>query len=338
MITELTPKQQEELEEYKQEWLKIGFCTDPANKQETIECISEIYKENKLNPPKFIFCTSPESVYAMVSLFKSEHLKAAEKLITTNDSIIGKDFIAQHFPDFKTKSDESSSIFFGGQCEGYWISFYCFCEHLGVSYSKESTRLLHLWERLAKSSFVWAPFSEYCFVSDRPSKIRVNQQNLLHHFDLPAVEFADGYKRYFIHGTRIPEYFVLTPKEKIDPKKIFAERNAEVRMRVIQKVGASLYKKMKSKNIDSCSLSEDKNNTLLEMDIGGAMVRGLRVTWTDKFSDKETFLPVPTERADFNTRWQELYGKDWEGNPNSARDVSYWTWGIPPGTPILQHT
>lgn len=305
-IEQLTPEQEVKKQEYYNKFLKIGLGTNQnPDKKATQKAISKFYTFLKKPKPKFIWVDSP---------------KAALDILNDNG--------------VKEKQ------YLWGSQEAYWLAYYLFCRDvLGVKYDKKESLFLNYYQTIAENAGWWFPYEKICLISKLPTIVRVNDRKQLHSFDLPALEYSDGFKVYVMHNVVVEEKFVTTPADKIDVKEVLAESNVEKRLVLLQKIG--LHRVMKDLNvkvIDTCSLSKDKNNDLCEYEVNNIPIRFIVARWHDKFSSKETTLNVPRNKEDFNPKWQTKYGKDWSGNPNSASDVTMWLFGIPPGTPIHQHT
>jgi len=70
-------------------------------------------------------------------------------------------------------------------------------------------------------------------------------------------------------------------------------------------------------------------NELIEFDLGNSLtVRALHLNWIDRFSRKETVLPVP--------RTREQFGNDCPANINDCESVRLWTLGLDKGGEILE--
>src|SRR3990167_985612 len=63
LIDKLTPDHEAKFSEYIEKWIKIGLCTDPADRPTAEKAIVESYKLAGLNPPKkIVWCGSPLSM------------------------------------------------------------------------------------------------------------------------------------------------------------------------------------------------------------------------------------------------------------------------------------
>jgi hypothetical protein len=59
-ILELTEEQIALQKVYRDKWIEIGLCTDPANRQDAERAIKLMYKQaNFKEPKKIIWCDSP---------------------------------------------------------------------------------------------------------------------------------------------------------------------------------------------------------------------------------------------------------------------------------------
>jgi len=82
------------------------------------------------------------------------------------------------------------------------------------------------------------PLKDVCFVSKNPLYFNMVEGKL--HADLkPALKWAglDDLNIYALNGVILPEWLVMTPREKLDPKKIHEIENTEVRQQFIKKIG-----------------------------------------------------------------------------------------------------
>ena len=79
--------------------------------------------------------------------------------------------------------------------------------------------------------------SEFCIVSDRPSKLTIDSQNRPHSYQGPYMEWRDGSALYAIHGIRVPMWIAETPANEFTKQMILGEENADYRRCIIQKIG-----------------------------------------------------------------------------------------------------
>ena len=120
----------------------------------------------------------------------------------------------------------------GNQWSGYaaYISFFRHVVNLPIDYSK----WMH-WETAAEAG-PRVMHEKFCFVSERPEVLLVDEQNRPHCEDGPFCRWRDGWALYSWHGVRTPQWVIEHP-ELITPDKIFDEDNAEVRRVMIERYG-----------------------------------------------------------------------------------------------------
>lgn len=99
-------------------------------------------------------------------------------------------------------------------------------------------------------------------------RVYKNSAGQVHRANGPAIELPeDG--RYYLNGVSVTKHLVMTPAEKLDPKMIFQEQNAEVRREIVRKIGMErIILKCGAKVLDKMDDYE-----LLEFDIGDGRKR-----------------------------------------------------------------
>ena len=258
-IDKLTPQQEKELVEFRNEWLAHGLSTAPADFATAHEVITDFYKSVGKKAPKFYDLQSPnECATKIKELYK---------------------------PDV----NKYLSASFFGQQESYWIAYYLFAEKIGVKYSKENSALLQQWAKLSLSINWWSPYDEACFISDRPKVVKFDNENRLHREDGLAVEYRDGWGVCAWHGTRIPREWILD-KKSLTAKTALTWSNIEQRRAACEILGwVNVLDELKAKVINR---DEDPEvGELLEVnipDIGKEMFLKVQCGTGRTFA-----LPVP---------------------------------------------
>jgi hypothetical protein len=125
--------------------------------------------------------------------------------------------------------------------DAYWISFYEFPEKfLGIDYGVENSNKLQLWSILAKScSWFWC-YENYCFVSDRPTSYRFDNNYRLHNENGAAIIWIDGWELYYWHGVEVPPKWILNP-ELLSKEEVLSEKNIEKSRCLREIMGAKRY-------------------------------------------------------------------------------------------------
>ena len=199
-IEALTPEQEIELQQFYKEMLDIGRSCTPINHEQAEAIITKLYIAAGEKAPKFLYYKSPKEV------------------------------ITKH-------PDVNLDHYFGGQQWIYWKALYVFARKIGVKFEDKDNELLDLWMDEAKNLHWWFPYEEYCLIVERPIRLTVNGAGQLHNESVAAIEYADGWKCYYLNGISVPEYLVVTPSEELDINFFLKEQNADVKAEFVRKFG-----------------------------------------------------------------------------------------------------
>ncbi|REE95840.1 DUF6745 domain-containing protein [Thermomonospora umbrina] len=156
----------------------------------------------------------------------------------------------------------STGLTWYGQHDAHWIARYDAWRRLDLLRVLPSEdRLLDTWSALARSCGWWWPFDDTCVVSERPVAVHtepmpggLHGQTRLHHDDVPAVRYADGWGLYALHGTPVPEWVITDPTAE----RITGERNIEVRRSAIERIGWDAY--IRDAGLDLVAVAPDPGN------------------------------------------------------------------------------
>lgn len=275
-IDSLTKEQELLLQDQLNLGLEIGRSIKPIDHAKIKSVITKLYAEIGYDEPKFLFF---DSIFACNL--------AINKLT---------DKPPQHF----------NSNYFGGQQWCSWEIFYDFCRKIGVEYTDEQNKLLDLCVEQSIECHWWYPFDDTVVVSERPTKLDVDEQGRLHCANGPAIEYADGWKLYFWHGVNIPEDWIEN-KENLDVSIPLTWDNVDQRTAAAEIIGwDKVLDKLNSKVIDKDP--DPEIGELIEVDLPG--------------SPKERFL-----RAKCGTGKTICLcvGREY----NTALDANAATYGIP---------
>ena len=125
------------------------------------------------------------------------------------------------------------------------------------------------WEDCAREGGFRILHEEFCIVSNFPEVLKTLPGGMPHCATGPSHRWRDGFEIYHLNGVRVPKALVMTPAEKLDPKMIFTEENAEIRREIVRKIGME-------KIILKCGakvLDKKWDYELLEFDIGDGRKR-----------------------------------------------------------------
>ena len=281
MITELTPEQERELPIWHKKYFDIGSSTEPLNKPELEKAIKAFYARINEKEPVFLYCESPMTAMLMLKavlpklaeLTKNKSLESSlrsslgsslrsslgSSLESSLWSLLESSLRSSLWSSLRSslRSSLGSSLYDGdylyGNLNSYWISFYQFCEHIGVKYEPDKAAILDEWETLATHAFHWWPKDGLCVCSHKPTAIYWNKDKTRLHADgRKAVEFSDGWGVYCFDGVRLPDKYGEKKSKDWQSKWILEETNAELKMTLIKGIG---YEKMcqdlEAKKVDS---------------------------------------------------------------------------------------
>lgn len=311
-IKSLTSEQIAAMPRYVEEWTRIGLCTDPADRPAAEAGIRLAYEAAGLPSPRIVWTGSPlgnaiaedgidgypqfpvwDSFRASVRAeVENSVVDSVWDLVTTLISglvagSVGKvgELVMASTKD-QAPADSVGSSLFGGQYQAIWLSAYDFYRHeCGLQHHTDRLQGL---TQIARSAGWLNPCSDVCFISERHNVLNLDRLGLLHCETGPAVAYPDGFSTYAWHGVRVPEAVIMRP-ETITPEAIAAERNAEVRRCMVERVGHERAIEM----LGAREVQRDECGRLLRAD-GHAWVEVVNGTEEPDGTRKRYLLKVPT--------------------------------------------
>jgi len=139
-----------------------------------------------------------------------------------------------------------------GGWEAGWISHFATLVELGARLDENYQSWLEAMDELVECGW-WFPYRGAVVMTGRPRGIlHLDPQGRLHNSKGPAIQWKDGYKLYYFHGTRVSEEIIEHP-ELITVKAIMKETNSEVRRCMCEIMGWDNYvREAKLKLVDEC--------------------------------------------------------------------------------------
>ena len=320
-IDSLTDEQIASMAEIRDKWIKIGLCTDKADRPRAEAAIYEMYKKGGLEPPKkIVWCDSPFSQGLTIAILK-EFSANHHALTSVSDSIkvgVGASVRTSVWNSVGNSVRDSVWVSVGdslrvsvgdsvrdsvrvsvgnsvyGQHEASWLAFYeFFREKCGLL--EQTHKLVGLWE-LAKSAGWAYPTKDICFVSERHTTLCRDERGRLHNMSGPAIQYPDGWEIYAVHGVRVPENIINKPLE-ITTSRIDEQRNTEIRRVMIDIYGQSRYLQDSGAKL----LATDRFGKLWKKDLSDdepiVMVEVKNSTPEPDGSIKDYFIRVPPSMA-----------------------------------------
>lgn len=230
-IESLTQEQEAMIPMYAKKWSDESLRTDPINPEVAFDAICEIYKIYNLTPPeKYFVYRSPEEALLGIRLYEvldgeyikdpRAYLKTADKNIV--DQVMDSSALQTHINNFNY-----------GNHDSYWISFYSFFKNeVGV----EGLEEVDFQETIAKNCGWYSLYEGVVFMQERPTKIKLDDNNLPHCEDGAFLEYSDGFGISAWHGTVVPNEWIAD-KSTITPEIMLNHSNVEQRRCACEIVG-----------------------------------------------------------------------------------------------------
>ena len=272
----LTPKQEQQLIDLREEYRQIGTSCTPADWEEAEKHITWMYAKLSKKRPKFFRCQSPLQALMEIGIVGDnlranlwDNLRAnlRANLWTNLGANLGINLRANLGANLRDNlrdnlgANNYVTTDLWGQLDSYWIAYYVFPNrYIKKMYSKQNWDTLMAWDGISKSCGWWWAFENAVFISDRFESLHQDGLNRLHNPDGPAMRFRDGYSIYAVNGVVVPEWVIETP-EKITPQLIEGEKNAEVRRVMIGKYGWHNF----LHNVDAKLIDRDPDPTIGEL-------------------------------------------------------------------------
>lgn len=314
----LTLEQEEMINVFYQRYLEIGFNADPVDKTVVNE-INQLYAlMNITKPPTYIWVKNPVHADFVIEALKNTNTLGVQLCRELEQQIDSGDYITTELIEkIKKKTGHKYVTFMDGSIDAYWISYCKFGEYVGVTYDKNDSDLLEIWDKLIRKCGFWYCYESICVVCDR-AICKIDDNGDLHNDKGPAVTLRDDPEEilslYCINGVEVPKKIVMEP-DKITDTDIDNESNAEVRRIMIQQMGVGKYLEVTKAEIlhmdmvfsSNCKDSDDSY-------IPRALMRDksgrLFLVGTDGSTCRVYYMPVPNTVTTCNEAGTALAGFD----------------------------
>ncbi len=300
-ISKLTPEQEALIPIYREKWTKIALSTERIDKNKAREAVKEAYAHIGEKEPEILFFKSPIEILEELQRWKRKNIlfkpinKIWKFLINLHDNIITEleDKFGEYIDDeiylqlsepinlcceqiwgaiSSTFTKDLFSLFYdlGNDCKfndetihASFLDYYL--NVLNISISDINKSQWKIYQSLVLYCG-WIIFGKsVCLVSERPLTLFLDNENLLHAEDKPAIEYADDIKAYAYHGTIIPEKYGKHHPNQWQPSWLLQEQNAELRRVLIQGIG---YNRI-IEDLQAIELDSYQEYTLLKINSDG---------------------------------------------------------------------
>lgn len=260
-IDELTPAQTARMAEWRDKWIQIGLCTDPADRATFEAAIAQCYRAAGLPPPRRVVWVQSPIVLALAApiaslLLSRQRGDAVRDAVggAVGDAVDGavgvavRDAVDGAVGDaVRGAISRSWYRIIGGQ---FWVGGWgwygspsvatFFLDVCGLDLSEDMQTRARAYAATASSACWWWPHRDFVMVCDRPRLIQRDAAGRLHREDGPAVEFRDGWGVHAWHGVRVPPDVITSP-DRITTERINGETNAEIRRVMLERFGVARY-------------------------------------------------------------------------------------------------
>ena len=203
MLEKLTAAQESKIEQYRDDWIKKGTCTNQSTDADFELCLVAVEALVEQPLKGLIVCDSPDDMVK----------RGADK-----DKIF------------------SESTY--GQWEASWLSYYKFfrdeCD------IELDDRLKHFLLLAEHTCWVYVEQStEVLYLCQKPVEVHM-VNGLLNNEDGPSVLFKDGFAVYSLEGHRVNEQIVMRPKT-LTVEQIHSETNSDIQAIMVSRFGWDQY-------------------------------------------------------------------------------------------------
>ena len=294
-IEKLPAELERRLPEIRDDWLRVGLSTQPADRPEAEAAIDEVYAAGGLKPPRLkIWLRSPlEGAWGAVILKNGRGIGAqvraqvrdqvrdqvwAQVGAQVRDQVwdqvwaqVGAQVRDQVWDQVGAQVWAQVGAAGYGQHDANWLAWLETFD--GLVSQVERTKGLR---RLARACGWWWPFENAVILTERPTILARDDANRLHSDIGPALQYPDGFSIYAWHGLRIPEKFI-TERDKITVEQIEAESNTEHRRVLLEIFGFARYEKERGAKLIAVDELHGKPRRLMEIKIGRDRLRYVHV-------------------------------------------------------------
>jgi hypothetical protein len=266
-LTKLPDDLVAQLPAIRDEWLRHGLSTQPADRERAEAGVEHAYRAANLTPPKVVvWLRSPLEGVIASAMFKDQ--VAAQVRVKVGSQVwdqVGDQVADQVWDQVADQVwdqvwnqvwtqvrdrvwnqvwdqvraqvwDQAGVYAIYGSQDASWLSFYRVFRSAGVEAAKRLDGL----SQVATSAGWWWPFKQAVILTERPCHLHRDDQYRLHNDKGLAIAYPDGWGVYAWHGIRVPADVILKP-ETITVETIHAEENIEIKRAMIERIGWDRY-------------------------------------------------------------------------------------------------
>ena len=315
-ITELNAGQSARLAEWRDKWLQIGLCTDPADRKAAQAGVAAAYHAANLKAPEmFVWLQSPlEGAVGSWMLSQSDQVgdqvrdQVRAQVLAQVRAQVGAQVWAQVWAH---QVGYASACW--GQHDASWLAW---LDYFRVVVAVASTERASGLIRIAECCGWWWPKRGAVILTERPVHLARDERGRLHSESRAAIEYPDGWGVFAWHGIHVPKSVILE-REKLTVEQVISEKNTEVRRAMRNLYGNERF--MRDAGGEEISRSDKHGCRLLRLHLPGDPVEIKMVELTCPSTGKVYYERVPPDIRDavealgwrFNIKPAD-YRPDWE--------------------------
>jgi hypothetical protein len=354
MATKMTEAEQQALcEQLTIKWIEIGRKAGATDRLAAEAAVIDIYKSMNLPPPMIFWGRSPLEIRLMFGILENEKVankqvaevaakeykahmripKAYEYLkaqIAPYELVSGEPEIEKlENLNFEAVAEQAYNVVCAyGQHDVNWIA-----ADLAQSIINDTPWDSEPYGRLAENASWWIARENLAIISDLPIHLRMDASTRQHSLNEASMLFGDGFGTYLVHGTPVPEEYVLKRSE-LTVEQVMGESNQGVRRALMELYGMNrLLKNLNAKEISRVGTGLDER-VLYDIPAttdnrGRAQVGEQIVSVIDATPEAIAYKPTENEPSVFiNGRWHRVYWL-WVSGQTSASAAVANTFGLP---------
>lgn len=285
-LERLTAQQEAAMPKYVEKWTKIGLSTERVDFEKVKALVAKCYEKVGLAIPNFHFALGPDEGF---ETFASLSKKPVSYSAYTEGCMFGS-------------------------MEASWLSYYDFYK---TETDIQLNNIDHMKELVMSSGWVYLGDTD-AIIHDRPTIIARDDQGRLHSEVGPAIQYGDGWERYYWHGTCVPREWIMERK-KLTAAIALGQENIELRRCACEIFGwANIIS-----NLNSVVIDKDEDpmiGTLYEVDLPDIGKEKFLLVLCG--TGRQFALPVPPEMKTALAANAWTFGMD---SPDDLRELEVRT-------------
>lgn len=253
---ELTQEQKDQFPAFLDRWLAHGLSTDPARRDDAERGVRIAYREADFPEPQEIAWLRSPLAGAIfdtcVQRLQSEQPKgrARGETKTYSDQVMGivrevlpllqQYFGAKRVSEKFILSSLDDLVLYNASYGQHDASILCFYDFFAQVCGVEDCKRLEGLNLVAQAAGWWWAYDTLAIITERPSKLSLDDRGRLHSDADWAILYPDGFGFCVVHGVQVPPRIIFQSSE-ITTQEIDSETNAEVRRVMIERYGQARY-------------------------------------------------------------------------------------------------